>query len=203
MAAGVDRNDSGALTVDMVFSEADRMRTGAAASGVRAAPRTEVAVWLAAILALWVGIGHAEELTGMVIRVADGDTMTILDAAKAHHTIRLKGIDAPERGQPFGTRSRESLSSMVAGRYVTVDWHKRDRYSRLVGQVFADRHDVGLVQIERGMAWHYKAYEREQTVEDARGYAEAENTARAARRGLWADPKPVPPWYYRQARRTQ
>ncbi len=165
-------------------------------------PRAKVIVWLAAFLALWLGIAHGEELGGKVIRVADGDTITILDAAQAHHTIRLMGIDAPEKGQPFGTKSRESLSSMVAGRNVTVQWHKRDRYGRLVGQVFADSHDVGLVQIDRGLAWHYKAYEREQNAADARGYAEAENEARAARRGLWADRKPVAPWEYRQARRA-
>ena len=183
----------------MELSEANRVGTGAAASGVHAAPRTKVIVWLAVFLALWLGVAHAEELAGKVIRVADGDTITILDAAQAHHTIRLAGIDAPEKGQAFGTKSRESLSSMVAGRNVTVQWHKRDRYGRLVGQVFADSHDVGLVQIERGLAWHFKAYEREQTVEVARGYADAENEAKSARRGLWAERKPVPPWEWRIA----
>ena len=88
---------------------------------------------------------------------------------------------------------------MVAGRNVVVEWHKRDRYGRLVGQVFAGSHDVGIVQIERGLAWHYKAYEREQRPEDARGYAHAEVVAKAARRELWADPKPVPPWEWRQS----
>ena len=158
----------------MVLSEANRVGTGAAASGVHATPRTKVIVWLAALLALLVGIAHAEEFAGKVIRVADGDTITILDAAQAHHTIRLMGIDAPEKGQAFGTKSRESLSSMVAGRNVIIRWHKKDRYGRLVGQVFADSHDVGLIQIERGLAWHYKAYAREQRPEDAQAYADAE-----------------------------
>ena len=182
----------------MVLSEANRVGAGAAASAVHAAPRTKVAIWLAAFLALWLGIAHGEELAGKVIRVADGDTITILDTAQAHHTIRLMGIDAPEKGQPFGTQSRESLSSMVAGRNVTVQWHKRDRYGRLVGQVFADSHDVGLIQVERGLAWHYKAYEREQRPEDAREYAQAEVGASAARSGLWADPGPIPPWEWRR-----
>ena len=90
---------------------------------------------------------------------------------------------------------------MVAGRNVVVEWHKRGRYSRLVGQVFADSHDVGLVQIERGMAWHYKAYEREQRRGDAQAYAQVEVEAKTARRGLWADPKPMPPWEWRLSKR--
>ena len=111
------------------------------------------------------------------------------------------GIEAPEKGQPFGRASRESLASMVAGRNVTVERHKRDRYGRLVGKVFADNHDVGLVQVERGTAWHYKAYQREQRAEDAQAYAQAEVQAKAARRSLWSDPAPMPPWEWRRARR--
>ena len=68
----------------------------------------------------------------------------------------------------------------------------------MVGQVFADGHDVGLVQIERGLAWHYAAYAREQQPEDAQGYAHAEVEARSARKGLWADPGPLPPWEWRR-----
>ncbi len=156
-----------------------------------------------ALLAFGLGVAHAEELSGKVIRVADGDTITLLDSANKQYKVRLMGIVAPEKGQPFGRVSRESLSSMVAGRNVYVHWHKRDRYGRLVGQVFAESHDVGLVQIERGMAWHYKAYEREQRTEDAREYAEAEIEAKSARRGLWADSEPTPPWEWRQAGRSK
>ena len=154
---------------------------------------------LALALALFYALtASAEELTGKVVRVADGDTITVLGPGNQQHKIRLMGIDAPEKAQPFGNKSRESLSSMVAGRNVVVEWHKRDRYGRLVGQVFADSHDVGLVQIERGMAWHYKAYEREQRPEDAQAYAQAEVEARTARRGLWADTRPIPPWEWRK-----
>ena len=115
-------------------------------------------VWLAAFLALWLGVAQAAGLSGKVIRVSDGDSITVLDSGNQQHKIRLMGIDAPEKGQPFGTKSRESLSSMVAGRQVTVTWQKKDRYGRVLGVVFADSRDVGLVQIERGFAWHYKAY---------------------------------------------
>ena len=156
-----------------------------------------LAVGLALFYVLTAG---AEELSGKVVRVADGDTITVLDPGNKQHKIRLMGIDAPEKGQAFGNVSRESLASLVSGRNVVVEWHKRDRYGRLVGQVFADSHDVGLFQIERGMAWHYKAYEREQRPDDAQAYAQAETAAKAARRGLWADPSPVPPWELRRAR---
>ena len=72
------------------------------------------------------------------------------------------------------------------------------RYGRVLGVVFAESRDVGLIQIERGFAWHYKAYQRDQSAKDARGYAEAEEAARSARRGLWADRNPVPPWEWRK-----
>ena len=157
----------------------------------------------AAFLALWLGVAQAAGLSGKVVRVSDGDSITVLDSGNRQHKIRLMGIDAPEKAQPFGTKSRESLSSMVAGRHVTVAWQKKDRYGRVLGVVFADGRDVGLIQIERGFAWHYKAYQRDQSAKDARGYAEAEEASRSARRGLWADRKPVPPWEYRQAGRAK
>ena len=158
---------------------------------------------LPALLALWLGVAQAAGLSGKVVRVSDGDSITVLDSGNQQHKIRLMGIDAPEKGQLFGTKSRESLSSMVAGRHVTVAWQKKDRYGRVLGVVFVENRDVGLVQIERGFAWHYKAYQRDQSAKDARGYAESEEAARTARRGLWADRKPVPPWEYRKAGRAK
>ncbi len=169
-------------------------------SHVRSNGAKVFSLWLAALLTLWLGVAHAESLSGKVVRVSDGDTITVLGPGNQQHKIRLMGIDAPEKGQPFGTASQESLASMVAGRNVVVEWHKRDRYGRLVGKVFADSHEVGLVQIERGMAWHYKTYEREQRPEDAREYAQAEIEAKSARRGLWGDARPVSPWEWRSKR---
>ena len=85
---------------------------------------------------LMVSIGaSAETLTGMVVGVADGDTITVLDANREQHKIRVAGIDAPEKAQPFGQRSKESLSAMVFGKEVDVQWHKHDRYQRIVGKV--------------------------------------------------------------------
>ncbi len=147
----------------------------------------------------------AEVLTGRVIRVADGDTVTVLDHWKTQHKVRLQGIDAPERGQPYGKASGKHLSGLVAGRFVVVEYEKRDRYKRIVGKVLLSGEDVNLRQIEAGLAWHYKKYEMEQSAEDRALYAAAEVEAREAKRGLWVEPEPEPvaPWEWRKLRRKK
>jgi len=144
---------------------------------------------------------HAETITGRVVGIADGDTVTVLDAQKVQHKIRLAGIDAPEKAQPFGNRSKVSLSDLAFDKMVTVETDKRDRYGREVGKVLVNGRDVNLIQVERGMAWHYKAYEREQSSSDRKLYDAAESDAKAARRGLWRDAEPTPPWEFRKAKR--
>lgn len=154
------------------------------------------------ILALFFGLTcHAETIEGRVIGVADGDTVTVLNADKVRHKIRLSGIDAPEKTQAFGKRSKESLSDLVFSKVVTVDTDKKDRYGRDVGKVLVDGLDANLEQVKRGFAWHYKAYQREQSFNDRKLYDFAESDARASRRGLWRDAIPEPPWDYRQQRR--
>lgn len=143
----------------------------------------------------------ADILTGRVVRVADGDTVTILDSTNTQHKIRLSGIDAPERKQAFGQRSREALSEMVAGKSVNVDWNKRDKYRRIVGKIMIDGQDVNLKQIQRGLAWHYKKYENEQDVADRSIYAQAEYQAQREKVGLWGDKQPLAPWDYRKLAR--
>lgn len=140
----------------------------------------------------------AAKLSGRVVHVSDGDTITVLDAGQVQHKVRLAGIDAPERSQSFGERSRESLAEQVAGNTVVVDTDKKDRYGRTVGKILLNGQDINLEQVRRGMAWHYKAYEREQSAEDRRAYAEAEDEARRTRVGLWQDAEPVPPWEFRR-----
>ncbi len=98
-------------------------------------------------------IAFADTLTGKVVKVTDGDSITVLDSTNTQHRIRLQGIDAPERKQAFGNASRKHLASLVAGKTVTVKWDKRDRYGRIVGFVLVDGHDVNLEQVKTGMAW--------------------------------------------------
>ena len=145
---------------------------------------------------------QAETLLGKVIHVQDGDSITVLDETHTQHKIRLSGIDAPERRQAFGNVAKESLAEQVAGQSVAVEWDKVDRYGRKVGKVLLGGLDSNLVQVKRGLAWHYKKYEREQSPADRQSYAAAEAEARAAKLGLWRDAEPTPPWEFRRKGRN-
>jgi len=150
-------------------------------------------------------------LRGQVVALADGDTITVLDQDKVQHKIRLVGIDAPERKQPFGRRSTEHLSDLVFRKVVEVEWTKRDRYGRILGKVLvADpactrepcgKVDANLAQVHAGFAWWYRQYAKDQPAEDRRAYSEAEEASREAKRGLWADPSATPPWQWRRAKK--
>lgn len=144
-------------------------------------------------------VATANNLAGEVVGLSDGDTVTVLDASNTQHRVRLAGIDAPEKKQAFGERSRQSLSEMVFRKKVTVEYTKNDRYGRIVGKVLVGNVDTSLEQVKRGLAWHYKAYEREQSPQDRVAYAQAELDARQRRNGLWQDPDPVAPWLFRHA----
>jgi len=153
---------------------------------------------------------QAATIDGKVINVADGDTITILDAQKTQHKIRIAGIDAPEKRQAFGERSRESMARFVAGKEVSADCHKTDRYKRQVCKVWVQPADcptcgktldAGHAQIVSGMAWWYREYAKEQTPEDRRRYESAEQEASARKRGLWADREPLAPWEWRKKKR--
>ncbi len=145
----------------------------------------------------------SQTLTGRVVAIADGDTITLVDSANTQHRIRLEGIDAPESHQAFGEQSRLSLSEMIYGKDVSVTYQKIDQYGRLVGKIILDGKDINLEQVKAGMAWHYKFYEDEQTPEDRELYAKAEAEARAAQRGLWQDPNPTEPYQFRKEEKRE
>ncbi len=155
------------------------------------------------LLTLIFPLAQADTLTGRVVRVTDGDTIVVLDASKTQHKIRLQGIDAPERHQAYGTKSKEHLSDLVAGKTVVVDYSKLDRYQRILGKVLLGGEDVNLEQVEAGLAWHYKKYQGEQSPSDRVKYSDAELEARRRKIGLWHDPNPMPPWDYRQVKRER
>jgi len=160
---------------------------------------------LALFFALIVGVSTttpADTLTGKVVGVADGDTITVLDGQQTQHKIRLMGIDAPEKAQPFGQNSKQSLSDLVFDRSVSVEWKKLDRFQRIVGKVQINGQDANLEQVRRGLAWHYKKYEREQEPLDRAAYSQAEIEARMGTRGLWSDPDPIPPWDWRKSKKN-
>jgi len=141
---------------------------------------------------------QAATLQGKVVSVADGDTITVLDGNKTQHKIRLQGIDAPEKAQAFGHKSKQSLNQLVHSKMVTVEFEKKDKYGRTVGKVLLNGTDVCLEQIKLGMAWHYKQYQSEQSKEDREIYAQAEQLAKLQAIGLWRDKNPMSPWDFRK-----
>jgi len=136
----------------------------------------------------------AGELTGTVVGISDGDTLRLL-VGREQVVIRLDQIDAPEKAQPFGTRSRQSLAELCHQRDVRVVEGGRDRYGRTIGTVFVDGVNVSAEQVRRGMAWVFVRYARDPAL-----YA-IEREAREAGRGVWTDPDPIPPWEWRRQRR--
>ena len=137
-------------------------------------------------------------LQGKVVSVADGDTITVLDAEKTQHKIRLQGIDAPEKAQAFGAKSKQALYEMVHGKTVQVSFEKSDKYGRILGKVLLDGQDICLQQIKAGLAWHYKKYQNQQPLADRDAYSASETAAKNEKLGLWSDPRPVAPWDFRK-----
>jgi endonuclease YncB( thermonuclease family) len=156
---------------------------------------------VAIAFAVLTSAAQADILTGRVVGIADGDTLTVLDASKTQHKIRLSGIDSPEKGQPFGQVCKKSLSDLAYGQMVAIESSKLDRYGRAIGKVLVKDQDANLEQIRRGCGWHYKKYQNEQSLDDRLSYGRAEEEARVSRVGLWTDAGAVPPWEWRRARR--
>lgn len=98
----------------------------------------------------------AQTLRGKVVRVSDGDTVVLLDADNTQHKIRLNGIDAPENGQPYGDKSKEYLSNLIAGKEVTVEVKGTDQYKRILGVVYLGDTNINAEMIRAGYAWNYK-----------------------------------------------
>lgn len=138
----------------------------------------------------------AFELSGRVSRVADGDTVTIIDSQREKHKVRLFGIDSPESDQPYYRAAKNALSKLVDGKSVGVDVKTTDKYGRVVGTVFVNGRNVNLEMVKLGYAWWYEYYAPLNG--DLR---EAQEHARAYENGLWADSKPTAPWDWR--RRTR
>ncbi len=134
---------------------------------------------------------------GRVVGISDGDTLTVQASNQQRYKIRLQGIDAPEKGQAYGQKCKESLMMATANLPVTVEAYKLDRYGRIIAKIMAEDKDVALEQIRTGCGWHYVAYAKEQNDKDRKAYAAAEKQARKAHKGLWKDKKPVAPWDFR------
>ena len=153
--------------------------------------------FIAAFLLLFASAVHAETLIGYVVAISDGDTLTLLDKNSQQHEIGLAGIDAPEKAQAFGDRSKQSLAALTFNKNVTVDRNKQDCYGRTVGKIMVNGVDANLEQVKAGMAWWYRDYAKEQSLDDRTKYEQAELLAKLHRLGLWNDKNPMPPWEFR------
>lgn len=147
---------------------------------------------------LVVGSLYAQTITGKVVSVADGDTITVLEGTHQHR-IRFYGIDCPESGQDFGARAKKFLSDMVFGKQVQVVQKDMDRYGRVVGMVYIDDTCVNQEIVRAGLAWVYHRYCKENVCQE---WTNMEARARTAKIGLWSHPDPIPPWEYRRGARA-
>lgn len=147
---------------------------------------------LALLLALTCAQSHAVPVIG----VADGDTLTVLSKGRPVK-VRLANIDAPEKRQAFGARSKQSLSDLCFGRDATLKAATRDRYGRTVAVVHCDAVNVNVAQVSRGMAWVYRQYNRDASL------PAIEAMARLSRVGLWSEQRPLEPWLFRKERKAR
>lgn len=131
-------------------------------------------------------------VVGLVVAVADGDTLTVLNEDFQQVKVRLAEIDAPEKRQPFGNRARQSLGELCHEKRAEVRVVDVDRYKRIVGRVTCAGVDANATQVRRGMAWVYDRYAQDRTL------YQLQEEARSAGRGLWADRNPIAPWDWRR-----
>ena len=148
-----------------------------------------------ASLTLVASLPALADFTGRVVGVADGDSITVLQD-REQVKVRLVDIDAPEKAQPFGNRSKQALEALVKGREVKVVERGKDRYERTLARIYRGDLDVNAEQVRQGMAWVFRRY----SVDTALYAIEAE--AKEQKRGLWRDPNPTPPWEWRKARKA-
>ncbi|MGE5525753.1 MAG: thermonuclease family protein [Rhodospirillaceae bacterium] len=153
-----------------------------------------VAVVTAALALPGASLGRA--LEGVVVGVTDGDTLTVL-VDRHRIRVRLSGIDAPERGQPYGARARQSLADLCYDRIATVATAGTDRYGRTLGVVSCEGIVANREQVRRGLAWVYTRYTRRDSPLHA-----VQLEARTRRRALWQLPEPQPPWEWRSRHRA-
>lgn len=130
--------------------------------------------------------------TGRVVRVLDGDTLSLLTDDKQEIRVRLKEIDAPEKNQAFGYRSKQALLVMCAGKRAELKDTSEDRYGRTLAQVYCNDVYVNKELVNIGLAWVYRRYSKDPSM------ISAEETAKSAKLGLWAGSNPIPPWEFRR-----
>jgi endonuclease YncB( thermonuclease family) len=145
------------------------------------------------------------DFTAKVLRVVDGDTVHVEDEAGKKFKVRLTGIDAPEKNQSYGLASTYHLRELLLNKVVFLKSKPRkgmpysvDRYKRVLAKIILDGRDVNLSQVLSGYAWHFKRYQKQQTLKDRELYSQAEIDAKKNELGLWGEKKPIAPWKWRK-----
>jgi len=143
------------------------------------------------VVLLWCLSSH-RTISCRVVGIKDGDTVEILTSDRKTIIVRLNGIDAPEKDQPYSQKSKESLSRLVFGKQVKLYSFGNDRYGRLIADVYVDSINVNYIQVAEGLAWHYTKYSDDTIL------AQLEQQAREQQLGLWQEKEPMPPWKFRK-----
>ena len=143
-------------------------------------------------LLMVVPVSMAADFEGKVIGVLDGDTIDVLHEKKPER-IRLYGIDCPEKGQPFGQKAKQATSALLFGKDVRIETHGRDKHRRTLGTVFQGEVNINQVLVKEGWCWWFSKFVPKDAV-----LQQFEQEAKEAKKGLWADPNPTPPWLYRR-----
>lgn len=151
---------------------------------------------LIAILFCHANSALAQKFQVKVVKISDGDTFTAINRDNLQLKFRIWGIDAPEKEQAFGTKSKEHLSSLIFGKTITVDVQKQDGWGRYIAYVFTpDNKDVGTEMLTAGMAWQFIEYDQSEK------YRAAESQARKSKKGLWSDSHRIAPWEFRKKKK--
>ena len=183
------------LVAGLIQGVASERNDGAAGSGEEKVSTRETKKQAARKLKEEMRSMKGDTLRGRAVKVQDGDTFDFLYGDNRKQRVRVAQMDAPEKNMPFGQKSKERFAELVVGKEIALVVNTVDRYGRVVGSVVIDGEDQSARMISEGMAWYYRQYGWTDSL------ARLEEEARNAKRGLWADPNPQPPWEWRKANR--
>lgn len=138
-----------------------------------------------------------ESISGKVVAISDGDTIKIYNkVSNKQYKVRLFGIDAPEKKQDFGRKSKDALAELIHGKNVQISVMGIDQYKRVLGLVIYGNSDINLEMVKKGNAWVYRKYYK------SKKYLDAEDFAKSKKIGLWSGENPIPPWKFRKDERN-
>ena len=146
------------------------------------------------VFALLPAYAQDQNFSGRVVGITDGDTLTILTASTEQVRIRLAEIDTPEKGQPYGNRSQQTLSTLTFQKEIFAKYVDTDRYGRIVARLYVDDLDISAEMVRLGAAWVYRYYSTDESLRAL------EKQAQQSGVGLWSLPEfeRIPPWEWRR-----